>query len=105
MLKSLEMKKSVSLVSQVQGRQQSSCFCSLLEPTKGQILVDGQPLSDPAIKKGWQSTIGFVPQGLFIISGSLANNVAFGEDHYNEEAVKAALSKSQLGDFMKSRAE
>ena len=29
--------------------------------------------------------------------------MAFGEDHYNEEAVKAALSKSQLGDFVKSR--
>ena len=75
----------------------------LLEPTKGQILVDGQPLSDPTVKKGWQSTIGFVPQVLFIISGSLADNVAFGEDHYSEEAVKAALNKSQLGDFVKSR--
>ena len=75
----------------------------LLEPTKGQILVDGQPLSDPTVKKGWQSTIGFVPQVLFIISGSLADNVAFGEDHYSEAAVKAALNKSQLGDFVKSR--
>ena len=38
----------------------------LLEPTKGQILIDGQPLSDPSVKKGWQATIGFVPQGLFM---------------------------------------
>ena len=29
--------------------------------------------------------------------------MAFGEDHYSEAAVKAALNKSQLGDFVKSR--
>ena len=75
----------------------------LLEPTKGQILIDGQPLSDPSVKKGWQATIGFVPQGLFIISGSIAENIAFGEDDYDEAAVTSALITAQLEDFVNDR--
>ena len=71
--------------------------------TKGQILIDGQPLSDPSVKKGWQATIGFVPQGLFIISGSIAENIAFGEDDYDEAAVTSALITAQLEDFVNDR--
>ena len=50
----------------------------LLEPTSGDLLVDGRPLT-PARRKGWQSSIGYVPQSPFLLNASIAENVAFSQ--------------------------
>lgn len=50
----------------------------LLHPTEGRILIDDQELT-PRLAEHWQQTIGYVPQDLFLIDATIAENVAFGE--------------------------
>ena len=49
----------------------------LYEPTGGEIVIDGTPLT-AANRRAWQNRIGYVSQSLFIADGSFAANVALG---------------------------
>ena len=51
----------------------------LLRPTAGRILIDGEPLS-PDTMPGWRRAVGYVPQELFLLDGTIAENIAFGCD-------------------------
>ncbi len=72
-------------------------IAGLLEPSKGRILVDGQALNGSNIKS-WQRSIGYMPQSPFIIPGTLAENVAFGQaaGQVNQIKIKEALKKASL---------
>jgi ABC-type multidrug transport system fused ATPase/permease subunit len=75
----------------------------LLEPTEGRILVDGQPLVGADMLRRWQNGIGFVPQGLFLVDGSIADNVAFGDSAPDLDKVRWAVETAQLGDFVREQ--
>ena len=77
----------------------------LLEPTEGSVTVDGVPLSDPLIVRRWQNGIGYVPQGLYLVDGTLAQNVAFGSATPDPARVRRALELAQLGDYVATQAE
>jgi ABC-type multidrug transport system fused ATPase/permease subunit len=49
----------------------------LLEPSAGEIAVDGRPL-DAATRPLWQAQIAHVPQAIFLLDDSIAANIAFG---------------------------
>ena len=49
----------------------------LYQPTAGEILIDGQPLT-PALAPSWRASIGYVPQDIFLIDDTIARNIAFG---------------------------
>jgi ATP-binding cassette, subfamily B, bacterial PglK len=49
----------------------------LLEPTSGEMRVDGQLLT-AANKQSWQRQVAHVPQFIFLTDGSITENVAFG---------------------------
>ena len=49
----------------------------LLEPSEGQIEIDGSPLMD-ADRKSWQLNIGYVPQEIILADDTVARNIAFG---------------------------
>ena len=72
-------------------------IAGLLEPSKGHILVDGEPLNSGNIKN-WQRSIGYMPQSPFIIPGTLAENVAFGQTPslVDQAKIKEALKKASL---------
>lgn len=72
----------------------------LVQPTEGQVLIDGVPLADPNFVRRWQNGIGYVPQGLFLIDGSIADNVAFGDDSPDEAKIRSAVVAAQLGDYL-----
>lgn len=72
----------------------------LLAPQRGKILVD-----DIDIFKNltmWHHQIGYIPQVIYLSDDTIRNNIAFGihEDQINEEAVKTALKKAQLAEFV-----
>ena len=48
----------------------------LLQPRKGEILIDGRPLPDPALP--WWKIFGYVPQSTFFFQGSIRDNLAIG---------------------------
>ena len=74
----------------------------LLEPQSGEVLVDGISIEQDL--KGWLSLIGYIPQDIFLLDGTIRANVAFGTDERNssEEAVLQALEEASLADFVKS---
>jgi len=51
-------------------------LASLLEPARGEILVDGKPLAHVGIAR-WRSTIGVVMQDDQLFAGSVADNICF----------------------------
>ena len=50
----------------------------LIDPSDGQIVIDGMNLSSIAIKKKWLNNVGYVPQSTYILPDSIISNVAYG---------------------------
>ncbi len=73
----------------------------LLEAQKGSLEVDDQVIDEQNLKS-WQSSIGYVPQQIFLSDDTVAANIAFGVDKedINQEAVEQAAKISQLHDFV-----
>jgi ABC-type multidrug transport system fused ATPase/permease subunit len=74
----------------------------LLEPTSGNVLVDGHDIQENL--REWQDQIGYVPQSIFLTDDTLRRNVAFGlpKDKIDDEAVKSAIRLAQLEEFVAS---
>ena len=75
-------------------------------PQKGQISIDGVPLCDNNISS-WHALTAYVPQEVFIMDGTLAENVAFGRDLCEIDRVKVmdVLKQASLSDFVASLPE
>ncbi len=69
----------------------------LLKPQKGQILLDGEALTDELLPS-WQKSIGYVSQNIFLAEGTIATNIAFGVpvDSIDMQAVVKAAEVAQL---------
>lgn len=78
----------------------------LLEPTNGQILVDGQPLSGER-RRAWQQTIAHVPQHVYLADTTLAENIAFGVPRESIDLVRVrqAARQAQIAEFIENRPE
>ncbi len=73
----------------------------LLEPTRGSILVDSQPVSGER-RRAWQRTIAHVPQSIFLADTTLAENIAFGvpTKEIDLDRVRQAASQAQIAEFI-----
>lgn len=78
-----------------------STFMNLLsgfiQPGKGQILIDYVPLSNSNVKE-WQRMIGYVPQEIFIMDGTIAENIALGvrKEHIDNKQICEILKQLSL---------
>jgi ABC-type multidrug transport system fused ATPase/permease subunit len=72
----------------------------LLDPSRGQVLVDGRALSE--VRTDWQLSIGYVPQEIVLIDDTMRANVVFGidSDQIDEDRVLEAVRTAQLDDFV-----
>lgn len=77
----------------------------LLQPSSGQIVVDGLDISTNL--RSWQNQLGYVPQSIYLTDDTLRKNVAFGipNEKINEEAVLNAIHAAQLEEFVSSLPE
>lgn len=75
---------------------------SLLEPSSGEVRIDGTRLSE--MRTSWRGQVGYVPQEVALFDATIANNVAltWGDD-YDEERVQRALERAQLWELVSSR--
>lgn len=64
-------------------------------PTGGEIRIDGTPLT-PQSRVSWHKLVGYVPQDIFIIHGSLAENIALGQEHIDREKIRKVLQQVHL---------
>lgn len=74
----------------------------LLKPREGQVLADGKSIyCDMA---GWLSQTGYIPQTIFILDGSVRENVAFGinPDEIDEDKVWNALKDAAIDEFVRN---
>ena len=73
----------------------------LHRPTGGEILVDGNPLQRENLS-AWRTKIGYVPQDIFLLDDSVANNIAFGVEpsQINHSRLKEAAQAAQIRSFI-----
>ena len=74
---------------------------SLIQPTKGTILIDNQNLNSVSDK--WLDIIGYVPQSITLMDDSIKQNIAFGIDEkdIDENAINYALKSVGLDNYFK----
>ncbi len=70
----------------------------LYEPQTGRILVDGVPLTELDLHK-WRSMIGYVPQELILLSGSVRDNITLGAT-VDDETLMEALELAGAAGFV-----
>ena len=72
----------------------------LLEPDTGRVLVDGQNIHDQL--PAWQQRLGVVSQSVFLLDGTLRENIALGvpAEEIDDERVDEAVELAQCRDFM-----
>jgi ATP-binding cassette subfamily B protein len=75
----------------------------LLEPTAGELLVDGEPLRGERLRR-WRSGIAHVPQSVFLLDGTIAENIAFGlpARQVDWPRLEAAAERALLADVLRS---
>lgn len=72
----------------------------ILEPTEGNILVDGVNIKDnPA---GWREKLGYIPQSIFLMDDTIKGNILYGHEDTDEERLWQVLEEAQLKDFVLS---
>lgn len=73
----------------------------LLEPSEGQILIDGVALDEES-RALWQGQVAHVPQSIFLADSSIAANIAFGEEPgaIDFPRVRMAARAAQIEDFV-----
>lgn len=78
----------------------------LLEPTKGKILVDGQPLTSE-YRRAWQQSIAHVPQSIYLADTTITENIAFGVplEQIDIERVRTVAQQAKVAEFIESRVE
>ena len=71
----------------------------ILTPSSGRISVDGRTL-DSGTLPAWQNRIGYVPQEVFLIDGTVAENIALGVETIDSQAVERAARLAGAHDFI-----
>ena len=72
----------------------------LLPPTRGRVLIDGEPLEGR--ERAWQRQIGYVSQDVYLLDDSLRRNIAFGvpEGAIDEARLAAAVTQARLDEVV-----
>ena len=69
------------------------------DPTAGQILVDGNDLRDVRMES-LRSRLAYVPQETFLFSGTIAENIRYGDPEAGDDQVAAAAALARADDFI-----
>ena len=75
----------------------------LLQPLKGTVSLDGINIQEDV--PGFLKQIGYIPQMIFMLDGSIRANIAFGEKEISDDEVWRSLKEASLYDFVKSLPE
>lgn len=96
--------ESVGIVGPTGGGKSTliDVILGLLPVTTGRVLVDGTDIRSDL--RGWQRTLGMVPQSVYLLDDSLRRNIALGEDDgsIDENAIHEAVALAQLEPFVAS---
>ncbi|MBQ0138728.1 MAG: ABC transporter ATP-binding protein [Kurthia sp.] len=78
-------------------------ICSLIprfyEVTEGQIIIDGMPIKDMT-QQSLRQQIGIVQQDVFLFTGTIKENIAYGKLDASDEEIYAAAKRANLQEFI-----
>lgn len=74
-------------------------ICRFYDPLKGDIFIDGYSLKDFALSKV-REKIKIVPQRAILFTGTIAENLKFGNPNASSEDIKKALEIAQASEFV-----
>lgn len=106
---SLSIKKgqSVALIGMSGGGKTTTAdlLLGIQVPTGGCIKVDGTDIAEHM--SAWHKKIGYIPQSIFLIDGTIRNNIAFGvpEDEIEDTRIWKALEEASLKKFVEGLPE
>jgi ABC-type bacteriocin/lantibiotic exporter with double-glycine peptidase domain len=66
------------------------------------VLVDGADIHDNL--QGWRANIGYVPQAVFLLDGSIRDNIALGVEveEIDQESLRRSIEVASLGELIES---
>ena len=70
-------------------------LCRLIDPTEGEILIDGKNLKDHNLEN-YRNALGYIPQESFLFSDTIENNIAFAVDYSTPEMVQEFARKADV---------
>jgi len=70
----------------------------------GAVLVDGVPLKDEHTSN-WRNHIGYVKQDIFLLDGSIRDNITLGEAEVNEQLLRKVIIQASLQSLIDSLPE
>ena len=75
----------------------------LLQPTSGEIHIDGQPITT-GNQRAWQAHIAHVPQAIFLADSTIEENIAFGvpKDQIDSKRVQQAAHQAQIANIIEA---
>lgn len=74
------------------------------EETEGNIKIDGTTLTEHHLKS-WRSMLGYVRQDIFIMEGTIQDNITLGDSEIDEDRLYKSLEHASLKDFINSLPE
>ena len=97
----IDASKTVALVGPSGGGK--TTLCSLLprfyDVTGGCVQVDGQDVRDLTLES-LRSSIGIVQQDVYLFSGTIRENIAYGKPDATEEEIIAAAKRANIHEFV-----
>ncbi|HEY8267152.1 MAG TPA: ABC transporter ATP-binding protein [Xanthobacteraceae bacterium] len=69
------------------------------EPLSGEILIDGQPIAG-CTRRSLREAIAYVSQDVYLFSGTVSENIAFGKPSASEDEIVAAAKAAYAHDFI-----
>ncbi len=70
-------------------------LCRLIDPTEGEILVDGKNLKEHNLEN-YRKHLGYIPQESFLFSDTIEHNIAFAADNASHEQVVDVAKKADV---------
>lgn len=103
---SIEQGKTVALVGPSGGGKTTLCHLipRFYEVSEGRILIDGQDITG-LTRTSLRRNIGMVAQDVFLFTGSIRENIAYGNLDATEDEIIAAAKKANIHDFIRTLPE
>ena len=95
--------ESIALVGPSGGGK--TTLCSLIprfyDVTEGEIFIDGMNIKDVTVKS-LRENIGVVAQDVYLFSGSIKENIAYGKSNATDEEIREAARLAGAADFIEA---
>lgn len=73
----------------------------LFTPTEGRITLDGVDANAISLSK-WRENVGYVPQDVFLLNGTIEDNIRFYRPKMTRETIVEAARQANIHDFIES---